>query len=83
MIRRSETMKEWRILLSLEFEWRMFRFYRRLVNWLVKRGVRLSSPVLCRINNSLDNFGVSLARHRIRYEAITGEIIQYYKGDEI
>jgi hypothetical protein len=82
MIRRSEAMKEWRILLSLEFEWRMFRFYRKLVNWLVRRGLKLSSPILCLVNNNLDNYGVSLARHRRSYENMTGEIIQYYKRDE-
>lgn len=83
MIRRRETMEQWRILLSLEFEWRMFKFYRKLVNWLVRRGIRLSSPILCLINNKLDNYGVLLARHRSSYESMTGEIIQYYKRDEI
>ncbi len=76
-------MKEWKILLSLEFDWRMFKFYRRLVNWLVRRGIRLSSPILCLVNNGLDNYGVSLARLRSYYENMTGEIIQYYKRDEI
>ncbi len=75
-------MKQWRILLSLEFEWRMFKLYRKLVNWLVKRGIKLSSPILCLVNNMLDNYGVSLAEHRRRYESLTGEIIRYYKRDE-
>ncbi len=76
-------MKEWRILLSLEFDWRMFKLHRKLINWLVGRGMKLSSPVLCLVNRGLDNFGVSLARNRRYYETITGEIIQYYKRDEI
>ena len=76
-------MREWRILLSLEFEWKMFKLNRKLINWLVKRGIKLSSPVLCMVNRSLDYYGVSLARHRNMYENMTGEIIQYYKRDEI
>ncbi|MDF2484137.1 MAG: hypothetical protein K0R46_305 [Herbinix sp.] len=76
-------MKEWRILLLLEFEWRMFRVFRRLINWLVKKGMRLSSPILCMINRSLDYYGAALARQGNLYESITGEIIRYYKRDEI
>lgn len=76
-------MKEWRILLLLEIEWRMFKVHRRLINWLVRRGMKLSSPILCRINRSLDYYGVSMARQRKQYESVTGEIIRYYKRDEI
>ena len=83
MIRRSETMKEWRILLLLEFNWKMFRLHRKLVNWLVKKGMKLSSPVLCLINRKLDHYGVSLAKNGRTYERITGETIRYYKRDII
>lgn len=76
-------MKEWRLLLLLEFDWRMFKIHRKLINWLVKRGMKLSSPILCMINRSLDNYGVELARQRHIYESITGQVIQYYKRDEI
>lgn len=76
-------MREWRILLLLEFQWRMFKVHRRMINWLVGKGMKLSSPVLCMINRRLDNCGVSMARQRNRYESITGEVIKYYKQDEI
>ena len=83
MIRRSETMKAWRILLLLEFNWRMFKLHRKLVHWLVKKGTKLSSPVLCLLNRRLDRFGVSLAKNGRTYEKITGETIRYYKRDVI
>lgn len=76
-------MKEWRILFVLEFEWRVFRIQRKLINWLVGRGIKLNSTILCLINRSLDNHMVILTEYRFRYEQITGEIIQYYKRDEI
>ena len=76
-------MKEWRMLLLLEFEWRVFRIYRKLINWMVHRKIRLTSPILCMVNNWLDNSVVQLTRNRLAYEQITGQIIRYYKRDEI
>ncbi len=76
-------MKEWRILLVLEYEWRLFRVHRKLINWLVGKGMKLNSAVLCFINRSLDNHVVILSENRQRYEQITGQIIQYYKRDEL
>ncbi|MGF7142574.1 hypothetical protein HNQ56_000992 [Anaerotaenia torta] len=76
-------MKEWRILLFLEFDWRMFKFYRKLVNWLVKKGMKLSSPILCMINQGLDYCGVEMVRKQRIYERLTGQVIRYYKSDEI
>lgn len=75
--------KEWRILLLLEFEWRVFRIYRKLINWLVRRRMRLTSPILCWINKCLDNCSVVMFRNRQSYEQLTGQIIRYYKQDEV
>lgn len=76
-------MKEWRILLILEFEWRVFRIHRKLLHWLIGNGMKLNSPILCSINRSLDNHVVILTQNRERYEQLTGQIIQYYKRDEL
>ncbi len=76
-------MREWRILLVLELEWRMSRIQRKLINWLVGKGIKLNSKILCLINRSLDNRLVILTENSHRYEQITGQIIQYYKRDEI
>ncbi len=76
-------MKEWKILLVMEVEWRIFRIQRKLINWLVGKGVKLNSTILCFINRSLDNHMVALTENRLEYEQITGQIIQYYKRDEI
>lgn len=76
-------MKEWKLLMLLEFEWRIFRIQRKLINWLVGKGIKLSSGILCFINRRLDHFMVSLTENRHQYEKITGQIIQYYKQDKI
>jgi hypothetical protein len=76
-------MKELKLLLLLEIEWRIFRIQRKLINWLVGKGFKLSSKILCFINNSLDNYVVALAENRQEYEQITGQIIQYYNHNKI
>ena len=76
-------MKEWRILLLLEYEWRVIRIFRKLINWLVKRRMKLSSPILCSINRGLDHQMVKLAVNQRLYESLSGQIIMYYKHDEI
>jgi hypothetical protein len=75
--------KEWRILIFMELQWRVFRFIRKLVNWLVRKKVRLTSPILCRMNQCLDHCSVILFRNKQAYEQITGHIIRYYKKDEV
>ncbi len=76
-------MKEWKILLVMEFEWRIFRVQRKLINWLVGKGLKLNSTILCFVNRSLDKHVVALTKNRFLYEQSTGQIIQYYKRDEI
>lgn len=76
-------MKELKLLLLLEIEWRIFRIQRKLINWLVGKGFKLNSKILCFINDSLDNYVVALAENRHQYEQITGQIIQYYNHDKI
>jgi hypothetical protein len=76
-------MRVWRVLLLLEYEWRVFRIYRKFVNWLVKRGMKLSSPVLCKIKRRLDKHDINLIELKRIYEKQTGQVIIYYKCDEI
>jgi hypothetical protein len=76
-------MRVWRVLLLLEYEWRVFRIYRKFVNWLVKRGMKLSSPVLCKIKRRLDKHDINLVELKRIYEKQTGQVIIYYKCDEI
>ncbi|MDF2942698.1 MAG: hypothetical protein K0S01_1556 [Herbinix sp.] len=76
-------MNVWRVLFLLEYEWRVFRIYRKLINWLVKRGMKLSSPILCKIKRKLDNHNMNLMELKRKYEKQTGQVIIYYKCDEI
>jgi hypothetical protein len=76
-------MKIWRTLLLLEYEWKVFRIYRKFINWLVGKGMRLSSPVLCKIKSRLDKHYIVLIKLQNRYEKQTGQAISYYKWDKI
>lgn len=75
-------MKDWRVLVSLEYEWRAFRLYRKAVNWLVKRGMRLSSPILCAIKRKMDNHAILLPELKALYEKQTGRKVVFYKCDD-
>jgi len=81
--RKEGHMKNWVILLSLEYEWRVFRYYRKLINWLVKKGIKLSSPLVCKINKIVDRHCALLTKKEKLYEKMTGIVIAYYKHDKI
>lgn len=76
------TMNKWKVLLLLEYEWRIFRFYRKVLNWLIKRGVRLSSPTLCLVGKKLDKHSTLVSELKHLYEHQTGEIIVFFKYNE-
>ena len=71
-------MKEWRVLVNLEYEWRIFRFYGNVLNWFVKNGMKLSSPVLCFLNRKLDKHCLSITDRKNIFEKQTGEVIVFY-----
>lgn len=75
-------MKEWRALVLLEYEWRTFRYYRKLLNRLVKKGMSLSSPILCYLNKRMDKHGVKLFGLKEGYESRTGKVLVFYKCDD-
>jgi hypothetical protein len=76
-------MSEQRLLFRLEYEWRVFRFYRKVMNYLVRRGMSLSSPILCYIKNRLDKHYFIIMNMKRIYEKQTGESIAFYKCDDI
>lgn len=76
-------MKKWRILLRLEYEWKVFRYYRRFLNYLVKKGMKFSSPLLCIISKNVDKHCAIMIKIQKLYEKKTGQVIVYYKKDEI
>lgn len=76
-------MKEWKILLSLEYEWRLFRMYRKIMNRMICKGISLSSPLLCLIKRKFDKHSDTLFDLQHYYEKQTGHIIVYYHYDEI
>ena len=75
-------MKEWKVLVILEYEWRVFRLYRKFMILLVKQGIKLSSPLLCYLSNRLDKHGVLLSAGKDNYERMTGKVIVFYKCDD-
>ena len=75
-------MKEWKVLVILEYEWRVFRSYCKLLNWLVKQGMKLSSPILCFLNQRIDKHSLLVSAWKSDYEKLTGKIIVFYKCDD-
>jgi hypothetical protein len=75
-------MKEWKVLAHLEYEWRAFRLYRKIINWLVKMKIKLTSPVLCFLSRQLDKHDLLVSNLKHLYERRTGEIVVFYKCDE-
>lgn len=71
------------IIFQLEYEWRVVRFYRKIINWLVKKKIKLTSPVLCKMKNNMDKHYFILYDIQKSYELRTGETIRYYKFDKI
>lgn len=71
-------MKDWRVLVGLEYEWRLFRFYRKIMNFAIKRGVKLTSPVLCILSKKMDKHGVLVSQLKHSYEIQTGKIVVFY-----
>lgn len=71
-------MKEWRVLVSLEYEWRTLRLYRNIMYLLIKMGFHLSSPVLCLLSKKLDKHGVIVSEMKHRYENQTGKTVVFY-----
>lgn len=72
-------MKDWRVLVSLEYEYRAFRFYRRFMHLLVKRGVRLTSPILCYVSRRLEAHAILIPGLTDLYEHETGKTVVFYR----
>jgi len=76
-------MKIWLVLLRLEYEWRVIRIYRKYINALIRKGMKLSSKFLCFVKHRMDKHIIVLYEAQHLYEKETGKIIVYYKFDEI
>jgi hypothetical protein len=75
-------MKKWKLLVLLEYEWRVFRLYRKLINWLVRKKFKLTSPVLCFLVKRLDKHGILISKLKYIFETQTGIKLVFYKCDE-
>lgn len=75
-------MKNWRVLLTIEYEWRVFRIYRKVINRLIKKRMKLSSPILCGLNRRLSQHSIMVTKMKDLYEKQTGHVILFYKCDD-
>ena len=73
------SMKRWRLLVSLEVEWRVFRFYNNIITLLVHRGVKLSSPILCFLSKRMDKHVIQIHSKKNLFEKQSGQIVVFYK----
>ncbi|MHB8132070.1 MAG: hypothetical protein ACYDEX_24170 [Mobilitalea sp.] len=75
-------MKDSRTLMHLEYEWRLFRNYSIFINWLVKRKIKLSSPILCMLKKKLEKHGFSVTKLKALYEEQTGQVVVFYNYND-
>jgi len=71
-------MREWRVLVGLEYEWRIFRIYSKLIHWFIKKKLKLTSPILCLLSKKIDKHGISVSEMKHLYENKTGKIVVFY-----
>lgn len=70
------------MLILLEYEWRLFRLYRKIVIWLIKKKIKLTSPLLCFLTKRLDKHGIIISELKYIFETHTGIKLVFYKCDE-
>jgi len=70
-------MDDWRVLVGLEYEWRTFRLYCN-INWFIRRGMKLSSPILCLLSKKSEKHGLLVSKKKNLYENQTGKVIVFY-----
>lgn len=75
-------MRRWKLLILLEYKWRVFRLYRKLLHLLVGRNVSLTSPILCFLAKRLDKYGILISKLKYNFESQTGVKLVFYKCDE-
>lgn len=76
-------MKMHMIVLRMECNWRIFRLLRKLLNYMVRKGMRLSSFIVCLFSRLLDNCYADLLRCKEIYEEEIGVKITFYKRNVI
>lgn len=75
-------MSERRILAHLEYEWRMLRLYRKMINLLVNMKMKLTSPLLCFLSKQADKHDTLVSDLKQYYEKQTGKIIVFYHREK-
>ena len=68
-----------RMLLTLEYEWLVFRIYRFIIHCLIRKKIKLSSAILCWLNNRLNKHSEIITITKDLYEKKTGKVIVFYK----
>jgi hypothetical protein len=75
-------MKEWKLLVLLEYKWRVFRLHQKILYWLVENNMKLTSPILCFLAKRLDKYGILISRLKYIFETQTGVKLVFYKCDK-
>ncbi len=74
--------RRWMIV-KLEYKWRIFRTFRKLLNLMVGQGKKYSSVSVCFINRIVDHELADLIEIQKRIEEESGIKIEYYRKYEI
>ncbi len=76
-------MKMHMIVLRMECNWRIFRMLRKLLNYMVSKGMKLNSFFVCLFSRLLDNCYADLLKCKNIYEEKIGVQITFYKKNVI
>ena len=74
--------KRWMIV-KLEYKWRIFRTFRKLLNFMVRHDMKYSSMSVCLINRIMDHELADLIELQKRVEEGTSIKIDYYRKYEM
>ena len=74
--------KRWMIV-KLEYKWRIFRTFRKLLNFMVGQGMKYGSVSVCLINRIVGHELADLIELQKRVEEGTSIKIDYYRKYEI
>ena len=71
------------MIVKLENKWRIFRTFRKLLNFMMGHGMKYSSMSICLINRIVDHELADLIELQKRVEEGTSIKIDYYRKYEI
>ena len=72
-----------KILLRMEYNWRIYRLLRKILNYMVGKGMKLNSLFVYSLSRRLEDCYDEILKYKDIYETKTGITITFYKRNII